>query len=140
MLKQQLLYPALDPTAYLEIADELASRSESSAIRTAADRAYFAAFLTCRDMLAKKDYFTPDNTAEDHPNLTSALKRKEVLGSWGNEEFRLRRARNCVNYLTCDISSSHKDARALDWMLKTAREIIRKVEALPQRSSESKRT
>ena len=137
MLKQLPWYPALNPTEYLKIADELTSRPESSALRTAADRAYYAAFLTCRDLLAEKDYFTPRYSSDDHTDLTSALKRKDVLGTYGNQEFRLRRARNCINYLTCDISSSTIDARPLDWMLKTAREIISKVEALPQRSTKS---
>lgn len=134
MSKQTLWYPALNPTDYLKIADELASRSESSALRTAADRAYYAAFLTCRDRLTEKDYFTPTYSSDDHTDLTSALRRPEVLGNYGNEELRLRRARNCVNYLTDDVSSATKDAYSLDWMLTTAREIINRVEALPHRS------
>jgi len=137
MSKQPPWYPALDPTEYLKIADELTSRSESSAIRTAADRAYYAAFLTCRDRLAEKDYFTPTYSSDDHPDLTSALRRKEVLGNYGNQEFRLRRARNCINYMTDDISSATKDARPLHWMLTTAREIISRVEALPHRLQKS---
>ena len=134
MSKQQLLYPALDPTEYLKIADEFTSRSESSAIRTAADRAYYAAFLTCRDCLTEKNYFTPTYSSDDHLNLTNALKRREVLGTFGNEELRLRRARNCVNYMTGDINSDTRDARPLQWMITTAREIISRVEALPHRS------
>jgi hypothetical protein len=134
MSKQLPLYPALNPTEYLKIADELKSRAESFALRTAADRAYFAAYLTCRDILAEKDYFTPNYDTDDHPGLTSALKRRDVLGSWGNQEFRLRRARNRINYWTCDIDSSTKDARPVNWMLETAREIISRVEALPHRS------
>ena len=137
MSKQRPWYPALNPTDYLKIADELTSRSESSAIRTAADRAYYAAFLTCRDRLAEKDYFTPTYSSDDHLNLTSALRREEILGSYGNEELRLRRARNCVTYVTDDISSANKDACPLHWMLATAREIISRVEALPHRSQKS---
>lgn len=137
MSKQPPWYPALDPTDYLKIADELTSRSESSALRTAADRAYYAAFLTCRDCLTEKDYFTPTYSSDDHTNLTSALKRSDVLGAYGNEELRLRRARNCVTYTVDNISFTTKDACPLDWMLKTARELISKVEALPHRSQKS---
>lgn len=118
MSKQPPWYPALNPTEYLKIADELASRKQSSALRTAADRAYFAAFLSSRDQLAEKDYFTPKYSVDDHQDLTNALKRENVLGTFGNEEFRLRQARNCINYVTSDVGSATKGACSLDWMIR----------------------
>jgi len=133
----QPLYESVDPETYLELAEELSSKPEAAAKRTAADRAYLAAFLKSRDLLAEKDYFTPTYSVDDHPNLTSALRRKETLGAYGNEEFRLRRARNCANYDTRDITKgTQKDACPLSWMLSTARTIIDKVKQLPPRSTQ----
>jgi hypothetical protein len=50
------LYPAINPNEYFILAKELASRPEEACKRSAVDRAYFASFLTCRDVLQNKNY------------------------------------------------------------------------------------
>lgn len=127
------LYPMVEPTTYLELADELSSRIESASRRTAADRAYYAAFLTCRDRLALKNYFTPYYDSRDHDYVQRTLREPNVLGTYGNQENRLRRARNCTTYKTCDLNPGQTDVRSLDWMIRTAKEIIKRVDALPTR-------
>ena len=129
------LYPMLDPAIYLELAEELSSRSESYAKRTAADRAYYAAFLASRDCLTAKNYMTPYYDDRDHDYVVRTLKRRDVLGALGNDENRLRRARNCITYYTCDLTvDRYNDVRPLKWIIQTARDIIERVNALPPRS------
>jgi hypothetical protein len=125
------LYEALNPKTYLELATELSSKTQSAAKRTAADRAYYAAFLSSRDILAEKGYITPYYNLDDHKYVAENLKDKNVLRTLGNDENRLRLARNLITYDTCDISSAKQHACSLDWMLKIARAIIEGVEALP---------
>jgi len=126
------IYPKLNPTTYLELADELSSRSEPSAKRTAADRAYFSAFLFSRDRLLEKGYVTPYGDERDHQYINEALKRRDILGSFGSQGLRLRRARNVVTYKTGNISTiTQQYAHPLNWMLETAREIIKRVDELP---------
>lgn len=132
----QPLYESIDPETYLELAKELSLESQVSAKRTAADRAYYAAFLASRDLLAEKGYITPYYSSEDHRYVEETLKRKDVLGSLGNDENRLRRARNLVTYDTRDIETKTQQyARPLSWMLETAEAVIKKVQGLPQRST-----
>jgi hypothetical protein len=135
----KVLYPMLDPTAYLKLAEEVSSNSETAARRTAADRAYFAAFLVSRDLLAEKGYMLPHYSDEDHKDVVDVLKDMQVLGAFGNEENRLRMARNCVTYDTRDLDSSMlRNVRSLEWMLYTAREIIKRVKALPENPKSSR--
>jgi hypothetical protein len=130
------LYPRLDPVEYLEVANELSSKLQQAARRTAADRAYYAAFLTSRERLAAKGYFTPLYNSDDHQRVLDVLRQKNVLGNFGNEENRLRRSRNRVTYDNRDLSYAQPpDTRSLTWMLETAREIIKRVEALPNSSN-----
>src|SRR3972149_2400463 len=118
MSKRKILYPLVNPLDYLNLAEELATRPETSALRTAADRVYFSTFLFCRDTLAAKNYILPKHSSDDHLDVTNALRRRNVLGSFGNEEYRLRRARNCITYDTRDlIEGQPNDIRTLDWML-----------------------
>ena len=132
----QPLYESVDPEAYLGLAKELASKSEAAAKRTAADRAYYAAFLVSRNTLADKDYVTPYGTERDHQYINEALRRTDILGSFGNEGLRLRRARNVATYDTREITNQMQQyARSVDWMLRTAEAIINKVQELPQRST-----
>lgn len=131
----QPLYESVDPETYLELAKELSSKSQVAARRTAADRAYYAAFLASRDLLAEKDYITPYGDERDHQYVNEALKRKDILGSFGNEGLRLRRARNVATYDTRDITMrTQQYARPLNWMLNTAGTLIDKVKKLPSRS------
>jgi len=125
------LYEALNPKTYLELATELSLKTQAAAKRTAADRAYYAAFLSSRDLLATKGYIMPYYDAKDHEDVAEKLKDRNVLGAFGNEENRLRRARNLITYDTRDISSAKQHACSLKWMLETARTIIERVEALP---------
>ena len=135
MMSSQLLYESIDPTTYLALAEELANRSDVASRRTAADRIYYAAFLTSRDQLASKNYLTPHNTTEDHQYVTETLKK--VLGTVGNDERILRNARNCINYDTRGLHRGIMSVRSLKWMIDTASEIIHKVEALPHNSSKN---
>ena len=121
-------YSAIDPCDYLSLAKELSRRTEATCHRTAADRAYYAAFLTSRDELERKGYATPYGSTEDHQYIPRVLKRRDVLGAFGNEEDRMRRSRNCVAYDTADTHST--DAKPVDWMIRTAEEIIQRVQAL----------
>ena len=121
-------FSAVYPIKYLDLANELALRSEAEAIRTAADRSYYATFLFCRDQLATKGYLTPSYSTDDHQDVSEVLK--QVLKSRGNQEFRLRQQRNRVTYDTREV-----DYPSCQWMINTATEIIKLVEALPIKSS-----
>jgi hypothetical protein len=133
-LRQKPVFPAIDPITYIELVDELASRPESPAKRTAADRAYFAAFLFSRDQLTAKGYIIPHNDQQDHKYVTESLKREDLLGAFGNEEYRLRIARNRVTYDTHNLFHSQGQP-SLNWMISTAKEIIKRVNKLPACSS-----
>lgn len=122
------MFPALDPTAYFSLATELASRPEPVANRSAADRAYYAAFLYSRDELAKKGYMTPYYSLEDHKYVPQILKT--YLGAIGNDESRLRKARNTITYDTRDLTR----VSTLRWMIETAGVLMEQVRSLPQRS------
>jgi len=131
----QPLYKSVDPETYLELAKELSLKSQVAAKRTAADRAYYAVFLASRNLLAEKGYITPYYNSDDHKYVEETLKRKDILGALGNDENRLRRARNLVTYDTRDIETKTQQyARPLNWMLNTAEAVIKKVQELPQRS------
>jgi hypothetical protein len=129
-LMSKPIYPKLNPATYIELADQLSARNESSAKRTAADRAYFAAFLSSRDRLLEKGYLEPYGNLEDHGYISRVLKSEHALGAFGNEENRLRRARNRITYDTGDLYLK-PPVRKLNWMLETAKEIIKRVEELP---------
>lgn len=130
----ELLYPMIEPEDYLKLATELSLRSDTVSQRTVADRAYYAAFLTSRDLLARKGYITPYYTAQDHKFVEETLKSKDILGAFGNEEFRLRQARNRINYDTRDLNREQESVRSIKWMLDTASKIIKKVNSLPNKS------
>lgn len=127
--RQKPVFPALDPLTYIGLADELASKPELSAKRTAADRAYFAAFLSSRDQLAAKGYIIPYYSSDDHRYVAENLK--SLLGAFGNEENRLRTARNRVAYDTRDLTQGQP---SLKWMVATAKKIIERVTKLPTHS------
>ena len=127
------MFSHLDPSEYLTLASELASESGEAAKRTAVDRAYYAAFLTSRDILAAKNLITPYYNADDHKYVATSLKR--YLGTFGNEENRLRLARNLSTYDTRSLDIGH-GARPVEWMIDTASTIIDKVKALPDHAGE----
>ena len=129
--RQRPLFPALDPADYIGLADELASRPEQAARRTAADRAYYAAFLISREQLTAKGYIVPHYSQDDHKYVAENLKL--LLGTFGNQENRLRAARNRVTYDTRDLTYSQGQP-PLNWMVDTAKEIIERVKKLPSYS------
>ena len=122
------MFPAVEPCKYLEFAREISSRPETEAKRTAADRAYYAAFLFSRDQLASKGYITPYYWEEDNRYVSQELKRLKF--SIGNSENLLRTRRTEITYDTRDIN-----APSLEWMLDTAQKIIDYVKVLPSRSA-----
>ena len=126
--RQEPLFPAIDAVSYIGLVDELASKPELPAKRTAADRAYYAAFLTSRDQLTAKGYIMPDYNSNDHRYVAENLKI--LLGAFGNQENRLRTARNRVTYDTRDLTYSQGQP-SLKWMVDTAKEIIECVKKLP---------
>ena len=127
----ELLYPEIDPEEYLNFATRLASGTDNAALRSAADRVYYAAFLTSRNVLAAKDYLTPYYDARDHAYVSRTLRHPNVLGYFGNKENLLRDARNRITYDTQELRANDYDVRRLSWMIETARAIIQKVKALP---------
>jgi hypothetical protein len=128
------LYNKIDPSSYMELAKQLAINADDSSKRTAADRAYYAAFLTCRDVLASKGYLVPQYNLDDHKSVPQTLKSIEALGSRGNDEERLRSARNRINYDTRELRDQPQSAVcSINWMITTAQDIINGVQALPKR-------
>jgi len=130
--KLSIIYPAIDPRKYLGLAVRLALTQDSLSLRTAANSAYYSAFLFSRDKLAQKDYITPYYNYEDHKYVSTALKT--LLGAIGNDEYRLRMARNKAVYDTRDLTIEQTHVRRLDWIIPTAAKIIKLVGSLPIRS------
>jgi hypothetical protein len=116
--------PAVNPERYLDLARELAGNPSPEYIRSAGDRAYYAAFLFCRDELAKKGYITPFYSTEDHNYVSRSLQ--QLFGRGLFSEFELRYQRNRINYDTRNLHGV-----SIPWMLKTAQDIIERVKALP---------
>jgi hypothetical protein len=123
-------YETIDPESYLVLAKELAMTSTPAARRTSADRAYYAAFLFSRDQLEAKGYITPYYDIGDHQYVATALKVH--IGALGNDENRLRLARNKITYDTRSLPQGGDGVRTLDWMTRTASQIIERVRRLPQ--------
>jgi hypothetical protein len=123
------LYPSIAPDEYLALAKELASRQEPASLRSAVDRAYFATFLTCRELLKKKNYIVEYGHTEDHQYISRVLKA--VLKSYGNEENRMRRVRNEITYNIGDLFQGQDTVRKLDWVFDTSEKLISLVSDLP---------
>jgi len=125
-------HAALNARSLLSLAKELASQDDAAARRTAADRAYYAAFLFSRDTLARLGRYTPAYSTDDHQGIRAALH--EAIGNAANDEQRLRSARNQATYDTRDRHAvgpnSHRDVRPLSWMIEAAERIVTKVETL----------
>ncbi len=125
--KQSIIYPAIDPRKYLGLAVRLASNKDSLSLRTAVNCAYYSTFLFSRDQLAQKGYITPYYASEDHGYVSRELKAQ--LGAIGNDENRLRLARNKAVYDTRDLTSIH--VQRLEWIISTSAKIIKLVGSLP---------
>jgi uncharacterized protein (UPF0332 family) len=122
------IYSAIDPSEYLQVAKELSSKTDGASLRSAADRAYYATFLKCRDVLLQKKYSRSYQGLEDHAYVSRVLRA--VLGSLGNEENRMRRVRVEVTYEPRDLFGG-QNIRRVEWMIATSEEIIKTIENLP---------
>ncbi len=116
--------PPISPENYLEQARELFKNPTVENLRSAGDRAYYAAFLFCRDELSKKGYMTPYYSFEDHKYVERRLN--EIFGGRDNIEKRVHVFRN---YLTYDTRSLN--GISIIWMIKAAAELIARIKALP---------
>ena len=121
------MFKAVDPSKYLDFAREISIRTETEAKRTAADRAYYAAFLFSRDQLAIKGYITPYYHERDKQYVSETLKGLRT--SIGMDEFRLREHRTKVTYHTSNVGYP-----SLEWMINTAQKIIDYIKTLPSKS------
>lgn len=119
--------PAVIPAAYLALADEWAQSGETETLRSAVDRAYYAAFLTARDQLSRKGYGRFASTPQAHNQVARALTA--VRPDMGKQMRVLRRARNRLTYQTA--AAVMPDELTLPELLDFARAIIAAVEALP---------
>ena len=119
---------AIASTEYLEQADEWALAGNSAALRSAVDRAYYAAFLSARDQLAAKGYRSFAASSRTHRQVRSTLLAMDP--ELGDALDVLRRARNALTYETgaAKLPEDYTIQRLLD----AAREIIAAVEALPE--------
>lgn len=119
--------PAVTPAAYLALADEWAQSGETENVRSAVDRAYYAAFLTARDELSRKGYGRFAPTPQAHHQVARSLIA--VRPDMGKQMRALRRARNRFTYQTA--AAVLPDELTLPELLDFARAIIAAVEALP---------
>jgi hypothetical protein len=126
--KQSNECPAVKPELYLDLARELAGNPAPEYIRSAGDRAYYAAFLFCRDELARKGYITPFYSTEDHSYVSRSLQ--QLFGRGPFSEFELRYQRNRISYDTRNLRGV-----SIPWMIKTAEDIIERVKELPKLSN-----
>ena len=121
--------PAVTPAAYLALAEEWAQSGETETLRSAVDRAYYAAFLTARDQLSRKGYGRFAPTPQAHNQVARALTA--VRPEMENQIRILRRARNRLTYQTA--AAVLPNNLTLPELLDFARAIIADVEALPAR-------
>ena len=95
-------FNAVDPAAYLTLAIEWSRSADDTTLRSAVDRAYYAAFLTTRDQLSGKGYgrFTADPQVHSQVAKLLSATNKEA----GEKLIILRRARNRLNYQTGNVT------------------------------------
>lgn len=81
--------------------------------RTAADRAYYAAFLKSREWLAVNSSFQPSNNGSDHRNVQREIRKAQRLFNKrhlvSSKLYSLRRLRNEASY---DLNSKFKETDA----------------------------
>ena len=100
--------PPTTPHDILTLAESLVGGASPEAVRAGCDRAYYAAFLFCRDHLRHRGLFNPSLTAGDHQALAAALRRSEFAA--GNDLHRLRRSRNQYTY---NLNEIRQDGRGV---------------------------
>lgn len=86
---------SFDWSTYLELADELAMRSEESCQRSAISRAYYAAFCSAREKLEDEGKLSRTGGGQDHIRVwnsfqTSGEKTRRRIGQFGNSLKRMR--------------------------------------------------
>ena len=91
-------FDAVEPAAYLSLAAEWTQSTNSATLRSAVDRAYYAAFLTVRDQLSGKGYGHFSARPQGHSEVAKALV--DVNSGAGEMLIALRRARNRLTYQT----------------------------------------
>ena len=119
--------PAVTPAAYLALAEEWAQSGETATLRSAVDRAYYAAFLSARDQLSGKGYGRFAPTPQAHIQVARALAA--VQPELDKHLRALRRARNRLTYQTN--ATDLPDGLSLQELLNLARAVMAAVEALP---------
>ena len=123
-------FGAVEPVEYLQLADEWALADNWATLRSAVDRAYYAAFLTVRDELTRKGYGSFDASSRTHGQVSRSLA--EVRRELGERLANLRRARNALTYETG--TTELPENQTPQDILNSARQIIAAVEALPELS------
>ena len=91
-------FGAIRPSDYLALAEEWARIGDGALLRSAVDRAYYAAFLTARDELTGKGYGTFSGGPQAHSQVAVTLSG--IKDDVGQRLVILRRARNLLNYQT----------------------------------------
>lgn len=88
-----------DWSLYLELAKELANRSDDSAKRSAVSRAYYSAYNTASDFL-KANNIAVDTTRGVHERVWNAYIKSAKVECQviGNSGFRLKNARTDADY------------------------------------------
>ena len=122
-------FPPIDPASFLRLASELAGRRNPAELRSAGDRAYYAAFLTIRDQLERKNYALFTVGGPVHTEVRQVLRNINRRMGYSLNELRL--ARNALTYQTGPVAL--QQGHSLRWMLNTARTIINYVNSLPER-------
>ena len=121
---------AIASTEYLELADEWVLAGGSVLLRSAVDRAYYAALLSARDQLAAKGYRSFAASSRTHGQVIATLL--SLAPELGDALDFLRRTRNRLTYETgaAELPERYTIQRLLD----SARAVIAAVEALPELS------
>ena len=114
--------PATTPHDMLRFAESLVRRTSPEAVRTGCDRAYYAAFLFCREHLRSRGLFDPSQGAADHHALATALRRWDFAA--GNDLHRLRRSRNRYTYTLSEVRQHGDGAVPPGRMLAMARRVM----------------
>lgn len=104
-----------NPSDFLDVARKLEKNNEAS-IRTSVGRAYYASFLTARNVL-----FIDEKTPQVHRKVLGMLYNKNPVIA--NKLHYLRRQRNLADYNT-ELTMGEKDAERA---IKFAEEIIMEV-------------
>ena len=125
--RRSSIFSPLVTETLLDLAGELAHRPTPASLRSAADRAYYAAYLTARDQLARKNYARFNPGASAHMRVGQVLRAIDIdAGSLLSE---LRFTRNTLTYDAGGVAL--EEDKTVEWMMDTARTIINYVNSLP---------